>query len=233
MPEKIDDGWETSSLTMEGLDSSKIIDMIYGIVSKRYKGIHSVLLIKNGKLVLEEYFYGYNRDRLHALHSVSKSITSILVGIAIDRKMIPNVNKQVYEFFPNYIDTRWVDQKYDITLEQVLTMSAGIDWDERSKPLTNSRNDIVALVFYSDDWIRYVLNKELVELPGERFNYSGGLNILLGGIIKESSGLYADKFAERYLFGPLNIVGTDILTVPLIHRVGLHCDHGIWLKLAM
>ena len=205
MPENIDDGWETSSLTMEGLDSSKIIDMIYGIVSKRYKGIHSVLLIKNGKLVLEEYFYGYNRDRLHALHSVSKSITSMLVGIAIDRKMIPNVNKQVYEFFPNYIDTRWVDQKYDITVEQVLTMSAGIDWDERSKPLTNSRNDIVALVFYSDDWIRYVLNKELVERPGERFNYSGGLNILLGGIIKESSGLYADKFAERYLFGPLGI----------------------------
>jgi len=74
MPEKIDDGWETSSLTMEGLDSSKIRDMIYGIVNKRYKGIHSVLLIKNGKLVLEEYFYGYNRDRLHALHSVSKSM---------------------------------------------------------------------------------------------------------------------------------------------------------------
>jgi len=204
-PEEVDDGWETSSLTMEGLDSSKIRDMIYSIVNKRYKGIHSVLLVKNGKLVLEEYFYGYNRDRLHALHSVSKSITSILVGIAIDRKMIPNVNKQVYEFFPDYSDTHWVNQKYDITLEQVLTMTAGIDWDERSKPLTNSRNDIVALVFYSDNWIRYVLNKEQVEPPGERFNYSGGLNILLGGIIKESSGLYADKFAERYLYGPLGI----------------------------
>jgi len=115
-PEEIDDGWKTSSLAMVGLDSSKIRDMIYDIVNKRYKGIHSVLLIKNGKLVLEEYFYGYNRDRLHALHSVSKSITSILVGIAIDRKMISNVNKQVYEFFPDYIDTRWVDQKYDISL---------------------------------------------------------------------------------------------------------------------
>jgi CubicO group peptidase (beta-lactamase class C family) len=204
-PEEIDDGWETSSLSMEGLDSSKIRDMIYSIVNKRYKGIHSVLLVKNGKLVLEEYFYGYNRDQLHELHSVSKSITSILVGIAIDRKMIPNVDKQVHEFFPDHTDTRWVDQKYDITLKHVLTMSTGIDWDERSKPLTDSRNDIVAMVFYSDNWIRYVLNKELIEPPGERFNYSGGLNILLGGIIKESSGLYADKFAEGYLFGPLGI----------------------------
>lgn len=204
-PEEIDDGWETSSLSMEGLDSSKIRDMIYSIMNRRYKGIHSILLVKNGKLVLEEYFYGYNRDRLHELHSVSKSITSILVGIAVDRKMIPNVNKQVHEFFSDHTDTRWVDQKYDIPLKHVLTMSAGIDWDERSKPLTDSRNDIVAMVFYSDNWIRYVLNKELIEPPGERFNYSGGLNILLGGIIKESSGLYADKFAERYLFGPLAI----------------------------
>ena len=114
-PEEINDGLETSSLTVEGLDSSKITDMIYSIVRKRYKGIHSVLIVKNGKLVLEEYFYGYNRDRLHALHSVSKSITSILVGIAIDQKMISNVNKQVYEFFPDYIDTQWVAQKYDIT----------------------------------------------------------------------------------------------------------------------
>ena len=205
LPEKLNDGWQTSSLTMEGLDSSKITDMIYSIVNRRYKGIHSVLLVKNGKLVLEEYFYGYHRDRLHALHSVSKSITSILVGISRDRKMIPNVDKPVYEFFPDYMDTRWVKQKYDITLEQVLTMSAGIDWDERSKPLTNSRNDIVALILNSDNWIRYVLNKEQVEPPGERFNYSGGLNILLGGIIEKSSGLYADKFAENYLFGPLGI----------------------------
>lgn len=204
-PEEIDDGLEVSSLTVEGLDSAKLRDMIYSIMNKRYKGIHSVLLVKNGRLVLEEYFYGYNRDRLHALHSVSKSITSILVGIAIDQKMIPNVNKKVYEFFPNYNDTQWVDQQYDITLEHVLTMSAGIDWDEHSKPLTSSRNDIVALVYHSDNWIKYVLNKELVEIPGEQFNYSGGLNILLGGIIKESSGQYPDKFAERYLFNPLGI----------------------------
>jgi CubicO group peptidase (beta-lactamase class C family) len=119
--------------------------------------------------------------------------------------MIPDVNKKVYEFFPDYIDTRWVGEKYDITLEHVLTMSSGIDWDERSKPLTDSRNDIVALIYYSDNWIKYVLNRELVEPPGERYNYSGGLTILLGGIIKESFGLYADEFAERYLFGPLGI----------------------------
>lgn len=106
-----------------------------------------MLLVRNGKLILEEYFYGYDRDSKHELHSVSKSITSILVGIAIDQKMISAVNEKVYSFFPEYSGIRWIDQKYDITVEHVLSMSAGIDWDEQSYRLTDRRNDIVATLY--------------------------------------------------------------------------------------
>lgn len=204
VPEKVDDGWETSSLNKEGVDSVKINELIISILNKRFKNVHSVLLVRNGKLILEEYFYGYDRDTLHQLHSVSKSITSILVGIAVDQEMISSVDEKVYELFPDYIGTRWIDKKYDIALEHVLTMSAGIDWDEQSYRLTDRRNDIVAMI-YGDDWLKYVLNKKQIEMPGKRFNYSGGLNVLLGGIIRNTSGLYADKFAEKYLFGPLGI----------------------------
>ena len=204
VPEEVNDGWETSSLHAEGVDSGAINELIRSILNKRFKNIHSVLLVKNGKLILEEYFYGYERDTKHQLHSVSKSITSILVGIAIDQKKIPGIDEKVYEFFPEHTGTKWIDQKYDIALEHVLTMSAGIDWDEQSHRLTDRRNDIVAMI-YGDDWLQYVLNKNQIEMPGKRFNYSGGLNILLGGIIKNSSDLYADKFAEKYLFGPLGI----------------------------
>jgi CubicO group peptidase (beta-lactamase class C family) len=204
LPQKADDGWKIASLHEEGVDSGKIIELIRSILNKRFKNIHSVLLVKNGKLILEEYFYGYDRDTKHELHSVSKSITSILVGIAIDQKKISGVDEKVYEFFPEYRGSRWIDQKYDIAVENVLTMSAGIDWDEQSHSLADRRNDIVAMI-YGDDWLQYVLNKKQIEAPGKRFNYSGGLNVLLGGIIKNSSDLYADTFAEKYLFGPLGI----------------------------
>jgi CubicO group peptidase (beta-lactamase class C family) len=204
VPQKVDDGWQTAALHEEAIDPGKINELMENILNKRFKNIHSVLLVKNGKLVLEEYFYGYQRDTKHELHSVSKSITSILVGIAIDQRRISGVDEKVYKFFPEYRGTRWIDQKYDIALEHVLTMSAGIDWDEQSTRLTDRRNDIVAAL-YSDNWLEYVLNKEQVEVPGTRFNYSGGLNLLLGGIIRNTSDLYADQFAEKYLFGPLGI----------------------------
>jgi len=206
VPEKIDDGWATADLSEVGVDSEKISDLIREILNKNFKHIDSVLLVKDGKLILEEYFNKYGRDDLHELHSVSKSITSILVGIAIDERMIPNVDTKVYAFFPEYKGTQWVDQKYDISLKHVLIMSAGIDWDEWTRPLNDPRNDIIGLIVHSDNWIKYVLNKGVVEPPGMRWNYSGGLTILLGGIIKNTSGLYADEFAEKYLFGPLGIV---------------------------
>lgn len=204
VPEQTDDGWEIGLLEAEGVDSKQIKTLISGILNKRFKNIHSVVLVKNGKLVLDEYFYGYDRDTKHELHSVSKSITSILVGIAVDHEMIPGIDEKVYKFFPEYKGTRWIDQKYDIAVEHVLTMSAGIDWDELSHRLTDRRNDIVGAL-YSDDWLQYVLNKKQIEAPGKQFNYSGGLNLLLGGIIQNSTDLHADKFAEKYLFGPLGI----------------------------
>ena len=204
VPEQTDDGWKITSLETEGVDSEKINELIRSILNKRFKNIHSIVLVKNGKLVLDEYFYGYDRNTKHQLHSVSKSITSILLGIAIDQGMVQGVDEKVYQFFPEYKGTRWIDQKYDIDVENVLTMSAGIDWDEQSHRLTDRRNDIVAAI-YSDDWLQYVLDKRQIEPPGKRFNYSGGLNLLLGGIIQHSSDMYADKFAEKYLFGPLGI----------------------------
>ena len=82
--------------------------------------------VKDGKLVFEEYFYGYDREKSHFLASVSKSITSILVGIAIEQHPKANEKTMAYEFFPSYTHTKWVDQKYPITLQHALTMSAGL-----------------------------------------------------------------------------------------------------------
>jgi len=204
IPEKIDDGWEPSTLEREGVDSKKINELMGNILREDIKNIYSILLVKNGKLIFEEYFYGYDRNKRHLIASVTKSVTSILVGIAIDKQMIGSINEKVYEFFPEYRGTTWADQKYDITLKHVLTMTAGVNWDEVTFLHPHPKNPNTAM-YTSDHPIRYVLNKKQIAQPGSRWRYNGGLTVLLGGILKNTTGLYADKFAEQYLFKPLGI----------------------------
>ncbi len=204
IPEKTDDGWKTTSLSDADVDLEKINGLILNILNKKFKNIHSVIIVKNGKLILEKYFNGYHMDKIHPIQSDTKSITSILIGIAADQKIIPDLDKKIYDFYQNYKNTKWVDQKYEITIKHALTMAAGLDWDERTYPHGDSRNNNTAMN-NSIDWIKYILNKNMAQTPGERFNYTSGLSILLGGIIKNTSGLYADGFAAIYLFKPLGI----------------------------
>ena len=204
VPERLADGWETASLTEAGVNPEIISALMGKILNGNLPNIQSVLLIKNGKLLLEEYFNGYVRNSEHNLGSATKSITSILMGIAIDQQMIPNINTKVYEFFPEYKGTKWIQDKYDISLNQVLTMTAGLDWDEWTYPYGDERNTNTAMN-RSDNPIKFVLNLRPSETPGKKFTYCSGLSLLLGGILKNTSGMYADKFAEKYLFGPLGI----------------------------
>jgi len=203
-PLKLDDGWEISSPSNEGVDTNKITAMMNTILADELPNIHSVLLVKNGKLILEEYFNGYSREIKPIIASVTKSITSVLIGIAIDRQMIASVNQRVYEFFPEYSGTGWIDQKYDITLKHVLTMTAGVDWDEITLLHPHPKNPNT-LIYKSDHPIGYVLDKKQIDRPGSRWRYNSGLTVLLGGILKNTTGMYADKFAEQHLFKPMGI----------------------------
>jgi len=203
-PEENGDGWETASLNEAVINPEKIDQMMLNILSGNDKNIHSALLIKNGKLVLEEYFYGYNRDKSHFLASVSKSITSILIGIAIDQKIASDAETKAYEFFPEYAGTKWVDEKYPITLHHILTMSAGVDWEANKYSRRDPRHTTYQM-YDSGDPIGFVLDRDLSEAPGEKFYYNSGLTILLGGIVNNTSGQYIDDFAGQYLFAPMGI----------------------------
>ena len=203
-PEVIDDGWETASLNEAEINPAKINDMMLDILGGNDKNIHSILLIKDGKLVFEEYFYGYNREKSHFLASVSKSITSILIGIAIDQNETADVETKAYQFFPEYEGTKWIDQKYPITLQHILTMAAGLDWDAMRYSRRDPRHTTYQM-YDSGDPIRFVLDRNVIAAPGEKFYYNSGLTILLGGIVKSTSGLYIDEFAGQYLFTPMGI----------------------------
>lgn len=228
-PEETDDGWEASSLDTEGVDLERIEALIRNILNGRFENIHSVLLVKNGKLVLEEYFYGYNRDKTHQLRSATKSVTSILVGIAKDQKRINSVDQTLYEIFPEYEELDWSAPKNRITVKHVLTMTAGLDWNEWTYPNRDPRSSSYK-ISRSDDLIAFVLGRKAVQSPGENFNYSSGLSLVLGAVIKNKTGVNANVYAEKYLFNPLNISEFSWQQGPdgVVYTCG--GEKGLWLK---
>jgi CubicO group peptidase (beta-lactamase class C family) len=214
VPQKTNDGWETASLNSVNLDAGLIRELFERIDDNSYKNIHSVLLVKNGKLVVEEYFPGrdstgqyqaYTLDTLHEIHSATKSVNSILIGIAIDQHLIRSVDEKISTFFPEYSDIFTNKEKGAICLKNLLSMTAGLSWDEWTYPsYTDPRND-AAMMASKADFFRYVLERPVATTPGTKFVYNSGISLMLGEIIYKASGLRADKFAERHLFLPLGI----------------------------
>jgi CubicO group peptidase (beta-lactamase class C family) len=184
--------------------------------------IHGVLLSHRGTLVLEEYFPGwrfhggrvnFTAADTHHLASVTKSLTSLCVGIAIDKGFIGGSDLPFLDFYADEtVPNR--EAKRDITLRHLLTMTAGLEWDETSFPYTDFRNDVVRLTL-SPDPLAFCLDRRLVEAPGARWVYSGAYPNLLGDIIRRASGLRLDQFAARYLYEPL---GIDISSWVTLHR---------------
>ena len=204
IPQQLDDGWQTSSLEEHGVDSGKIKAMMGKILDGDIDNIHGILIVKDGKLVFEEYFDGFDQETKHRIFSASKSVTSILIGMAMDQNKLSGVGTKVYELLPGNTGTKWVDQQYDITLEHVLTMTAGLDWSGWDYPGYDSRSP-TRQMFVSSDWVEFVLNRDVSDPPGRRYIYNNGLTILLGEIIRNSTGMDADRFAEKNLFAPLGI----------------------------
>lgn len=202
VPEKTDDGWETSSLSEEGIDPERINELMVGILNEKYKKIHSVLLVKNGKLILEEYFHDYNREKLHEIRSATKSIGSILTGIAIDHRFINDVNEKIYPYFKDYEpEEKWDKRARDVTLKTLLTMTSGYDCDDHAiPPFQCERN-----MYKTNDWVEYALNLPMAYKPGENWAYNSSSLILVSEIISKTSKMPIPNFANKYLFEPLGI----------------------------
>lgn len=196
-----------------GIDTLLLKDLTSKIKSQFYPNIHSVLIAKDGQLFYEEYFAGrdqnYGKDigliqhtdtSLHDLRSISKSIVSALVGIAIDKRLIRGVDQKISDFFPEMV---FEDEKANWTVEHFLTMTTGLQWNENI-PYDNPENDEIRMT-YSKDPVAYALGKDLESSPGNRFNYSGGATQVLAEIVERTSKIPLDDFAYHNLFQPLGI----------------------------
>lgn len=200
-PNQLGDNLNCSSLADAGLDSVLIVHLIDKILTCEIPNIHSLLIMKDNKLVLEEYFYNYSLDKLHRVHSVTKSFTSALMGIAIDKNFIHDTSEPVWKYFSDRNSTKWVNDRYNIQIKHLLSMSAGLDW--KGLTLGESNDDIE--MYKTDDYFGFLLNKDLKFTPGTNFCYNNGLSLMLGHTIEKSSGLPVDSFAKKYLFKQLDI----------------------------
>jgi CubicO group peptidase (beta-lactamase class C family) len=174
-----------------------------------------VVIARHGKLAFEQYFsgidqpwgkpearYDYDATTLHDMRSVTKSVTSLLVGIAIDRRMIKSVNTRVVSFFPEFSDVKTPGWE-NVRLRHLLTMSSGIKWDEQL-PWSDPDNDEPHLVFDADP-LYYVLSKPIAVPPDTMWVYNGGGTELLGNIIERTSGKPLEAFAREFFFNPLGV----------------------------
>lgn len=219
--------WTKSGPVSQGLDPLVIDSINLEIKEGKYGLVDHFLVIRHGKLVADFRYdndyktiskkydttnYQYNYDHpewhpyyrnsnLHTLQSVTKSITSALLGIALDKYKRNDLRIKVMPFFKEYILNVTDKRKNEISLEDLLTMRSGILWDES---ITAESDDCIKME-KSDKWIQYVLNKPMDTIPGVTFEYNSGVSVLLGKLVRIITGKRIDKWAEEVLFKPLNI----------------------------
>ena len=194
------------------------------IAEKRVWNLHSVIIARNGRLVLERYFDGqddargrplgmvsFKADTLHDLRSASKSIVGLLYGIALAAGKVPSRDQPLMRSFPEYADLFADPDRNGWTVHHVLSMTMGTDWDELSIPYTDPANSEIAMDRASDRY-RYVLGRPVVMEPGKRWTYNGGATALLGRIIAKGMGKSLHDFAREVLFDPLGMGPTDWFT---------------------
>jgi len=208
-PMERNDGWRTSDLESENMARAPIEELVRTIISNPIDAIDSpwfdaVLIARNGRLVLEEYFHGFHADRPHDVRSASKSITSTIVGAAIHRGDI-ELDSRVYDVMygesrPEDLDPRAAR----MTLEHLITMTSGLDCDDWSAESPGSE-DRMQNQSQQPDWNRYVLELPMRYEPGTHPAYCSGGMSLAGGVVSKSAGMPLTEYFERFVARPLDM----------------------------
>jgi len=190
--------WTTALPEEVGIDSGPLSEM-FDYLREHKVPVHSVQIVRHGKLVLDAYFYPYNSEMRHDVASVTKSVTSTLMGLAIQKGFIRDVQQPVLSFFPSRPVANSDAEKQKLTLEHLLTMQAGWDcgFEAKEARLFEMRR--------SADWLQFMLDLPMVAEPGTRFAYCSGNPHVLTTILSQATGTNALAFARRELFEPLGI----------------------------
>ncbi len=223
IPEEKNDGWQISTLQKEGFNQEIISKLLRKINNRAFKNIHSIIIAKNNRIVLDEFYKkklsyidkGLNSDiELHAAMSVTKSIFSLLMGIAIDQGIVKSVNEKVLSFFPEYGPLQnWPLEKQNLTIKNFLTMRHGLAWNEIKYNYDDERNSFYK-ISQQNDWVKATLDLDLVNKPGVDFAYSSGISHVVAALIARASGRPIEDFADKFLYKPLEIKKTAFYRAP-------------------
>ncbi|NOU97451.1 serine hydrolase [Paenibacillus sp. LMG 31456] len=185
-------GWKTAKPEEHGVDSAALAEMV-----EQFKGhnLHSFALIRDGYLLAEGYNQETDADKRQPMYSVTKSVTSAITGMAIQEGILKGVDQKLKDFFP---EVQKDEKKANITIGNILTMTSGLEWDNKGDRSSNEMAD-------SPNWIKYVIDKPVVAQPGTVFNYSNGSSHLMSGILQEALGIPINYYAKSKLFDPLGI----------------------------
>ncbi|MBV8138903.1 MAG: serine hydrolase [Deltaproteobacteria bacterium] len=210
------DSWQVATPESVGLSKAALCPMVKWLAESTLDNVHAVLVVRHGKLVFEQYFTGddehlgskagivtFGPTVRHDERSVSKSVVSLVMGIAIDRGWIKSIDAPVLSFFPEYADLS-TPEKSRITIRDLLTMSSGLEWHEEDVPYTSPDNSEIVMDRSSDP-LRAALAPDLAAQPGKIWNYNSGSTELLGAILKKATGKAVDQLAATLLFAPLGI----------------------------
>lgn len=199
LPKSGDIDWEPCTPEEQGMDSRELARML-SRAKEHGLDLHSLIMIRNGRVILECYVHPYDKNSLHNVKSVSKSIMSAMVGVALREGIIKNLDETVYDYFPQYFTEGMDARKRTITLRHLLTMTSGLDLDENGP--------IMGMIFGTGDWIEATLARPMLTFPGTRYKYCTGLTHIMSGVLTEASGRGLLDLCKEYLFGPLDI--TDV-----------------------
>ncbi|MCC8436571.1 beta-lactamase family protein [Brevibacillus sp. M2.1A] len=186
--------WQAGDPAVLNIDAEKLAELD-PIIKASYSNINGIVVVRNGYLVYESYFHGYGPKDRHHVASVTKSILSALIGIAIEERFIKNVDQKVLDFFPDYAPDHTDTQA--ISIRHLLTMTAPYPFEDWHEPLDK--------MCMQSDWVTYTL--DMLGQKGEigAFKYSTAGAHLLSAILTRSTGKSAREFANEHLFKPIGI----------------------------
>ncbi len=194
-------GLPTVSWEDGGFNADSIRNLLQSIEDTPPHDFRGIVVIKNNEVVIEEYFSTFWRRSIHDVRSAGKSITALLLGVAIEQGLVQDTEQEVYSFFPKGKYPNINEDLKQVTLRHLLDMSSGLDADT-DRPSTIGH---VGKWIDRDEWKTYLLQVPLATDPGMRWVYADINALLVGGVIEETSGLSLREFARVQLFDPMGI----------------------------
>jgi CubicO group peptidase (beta-lactamase class C family) len=222
-PAELGDGWSYAMPSAVGIDS-RVCGIDKFLDQWPDRNIHAVVVARRGKLVMERYFTGlderwgsplgrvvYTPEQMHDLRSISKTVVSLLVGLAIGDGKFPALDTSAIDHFPALASQRTADNAR-ITFRHLLTMSSGIAWNE-ALPSSNPGNSEHRLIA-TESPLRHFFEQSFASRPGELYNYNGGNTHVLGAAVAQATNVRLAEYAREKLYQPLGITVSDWVYMP-------------------